>query len=290
MEEVWSRFSHMMGHLEKLNQSIKSHLTPKNWCSLIEDEIDYFFSSAKELQDKHSAIWQAVESIQEESDTAGLDRKISYSMLRSHVRKQLEHQSASPAHFTRGVTFSSMVPVRSIPAKIIALIGLNESEFPRKPKDPDFDLMASDPRPYERSPKKQDRSLFLESILASESFHYCSYIGRSRTDNETIPASPIVSEWLTTLSALSGKPVKEILIEEPLHGFSAENFRKNRSFSEVEYLTAKNLKEQKKQLSGLYSSSQISDNEPANQLTVNQIGQFISNPLRSFIRDFFNPQ
>jgi len=289
MEEVWSRFSHMMGHLEKLNQSIKSHLTPKNWCSLIEDEIDYFFSSAKELQDKHSAIRQAVESIQEESDTAGLDRKISYSMLRSHVRKQLEHQSASPAHFTRGVTFSSMVPVRSIPAKIIALIGLNESEFPRKPKDPDFDLMASDPRPYERSPKKQDRSLFLESILASESFHYCSYIGRSRTDNETIPPSPIISEWLTTLSVFSGKKKEEILIEEPLHGFSSENFLRNRSFSKVEYLTAKGLTGSVKPIPGLYSGSEITGREEYKQLAVSNIGKFISNPLKAYFQAYFNP-
>lgn len=289
MEEVWSRFSHMIGQLEKLNQSIKSHRTPKNWCSLMEDEIDYFFSSTKDLQEKRSAIQQAVESIQKETDTAGFDRKISYSMFRSHVRKQLEHQSASPAHFTRGVTFSSMVPVRSIPAKIIALIGLNESEFPRKPKDPDFDLMASDPRPYERSPKKQDRSLFLESILASESVHYCSYIGRSRTDNETIPPSPIVSEWLTTLSEISGKKPEEILIEESLHGFSSENFLRNRSFSKVGYLTAKGLTDSLNPIPGLYSGSEISDREELKQLTVNGIGQFISNPLRSYFQAYFNP-
>jgi exodeoxyribonuclease V gamma subunit len=289
MEEVWSRFSHMMGHLEKLNQSIKSHRTPKNWCSLMEDEMDYFFSSDQDLQEKRSAIRQAVESIQEESDTAGFDRKISYSMFRSHVRKQLERQSASPAHFTRGVTFSSMVPVRSIPAKIIALIGLNESEFPRKPKDPDFDLMASDPRPYERSPKKQDRSLFLESILASESFHYCSYIGRSKTDNETIPPSPIVSEWLTTLSKVSGKKPEDILIEESLQGFASENFLRNRSFSKVGYLTAKGLTDSLHTIPGLYSGSEISDREEFKQLTVNGIDQFISNPLRSYFQAYFNP-
>jgi len=290
MEDLWAGFSDMMWRFEEINKSIKKKRTALDWCTLMEAEFEHFFESGPGSADQQNPVRRALESIKDETKTAGFDEAISYAMFRSHIKQLLDKESASPAHFTRGVTFSSMVPVRSIPAKIIALIGLNESVFPRKPKDPDFDLMAADPRPFERNPKKQDRSLFLESILASESYHYCSYIGRSRTDNETIPPSPIVSEWLTTLSALSGKPVKEILIEEPLHGFSAENFKKNRSFSEVEYLTAKNLKEQKKQLSGLYSSSQISDNEPANQLTVNQIGQFISNPLRSFIRDFFNPQ
>jgi len=290
MEDLWAGFSHMMGRFEELNQSIKRKRTSADWCKLMETQLDYFFESDSSSTDQRSPVRLALNAIQDETKTAGFDEAISYSMFRSHFKQQLDKQSASPAHFTRGVTFSSMVPVRSIPAKVIALIGLNESVFPRKPKDPDFDLMAADPRPFERNPKKQDRSLFLESILASESFHYCSYIGRSRTDNETMPPSPIVSEWLTTLSEVSGNPVTEILTEEPLHGFSADNFKQNRSFSEIGYLTAKNLKEQEKTLPGLYSTSEISHEELTNQLTVSHIGQFISNPLRSFIRDYFTPR
>lgn len=289
MEEMWAGFSHMMAHFEQLNRTIKSKKTTDEWCTLMESEIAYFFSSDSAVYEEKSHIRKALDAIRDESKAVRFERKISYSMYRSHLRSLLDQQFASPAHFTRGVTFSSMVPVRSIPAKIVALIGLNESAFPRKLKNTDFDLMASDPRPFERNPKNQDRSMFLESVLSSESIHYCSYIGRSRTDNESIPPSPIVSEWLTTLANLTGKTPEEILIEEPLHSFSPHNFRNRRSFSKTGYLTAKGLYGQSVRHAGLFQVSENTKDKVSNILSVNEIGRFISNPLKAYFRDFFNP-
>lgn len=289
MEEVWAEFSHIMAHFEKLNKAIKPKKTTADWCALMEGEIDYFFSSDSGVYEEKSNIRTALDAVRDESKAAGFERCISYSMFRSHLRSLLDRQNASPAQFTRGVTFSSMVPVRSIPAKIVALIGLNESEFPRKLRNTDFDLMDSDPRIFERNPKNQDRSMFLESVLASEIFHYCSYIGRSRTDNESIPPSPIVSEWLATLADLSGKKPEDILIEEPLHSFSAENYRQRRSFSKTDYLTAKKLFEQTARFNGLFQRSKNYEENIPNQLTVSKLSRYISNPLKAYFKEHFNP-
>lgn len=290
MEEMWAGFSHMIAHFEHLNNSIKSKKTTDEWCILMEGEIDYFFSSDSGVYEEKSQIRKSLDTIRDESEAANFERKISFSMFRSHMRSLLDQQFASPAHFTRGVTFSSMVPVRSIPAKIVALIGLNESTFPRKLRNTDFDLMASDPRPFERNPKNQDRSMFLESILASESFHYCSYIGRSKTDNESIPPSPIVSEWLTTLADLTGKKTEDILVEEPLHSFSPDNFRNRRSYSKTDFLTAKGLFDQSVSHAGLFQTSKISEEIKSNILSVNDIDRFVSNPLKGYFREHFNPE
>ncbi|WP_340102601.1 exodeoxyribonuclease V subunit gamma [Rhodohalobacter sp. 8-1] len=290
MEEVWAGFSHLITHFQALNRSVKMNRTTGKWCDLVEKEIDFFFSDDTAVGEQRKFIHEALDTFREEGKISGFNREISFSMFRSHLRSILDQQSASPAHFTRGVTFSSMVPVRSIPAKIIALIGLNEAEFPRKVKNIDFDLMAKDPKPYERNPKHQDRSLFLESILASGAVHYCSYIGRSRTDNEVIPPSPIVSEWLTTLSKLSGKPVKDILIEEPLHGFSADNFQRGRSYSSTGHEIANQLIHKKDGVSGLISNRNISDIKESNQLTIKDLTRFISNPLKMFLKTHFNPE
>jgi exodeoxyribonuclease V gamma subunit len=289
MEEIWAGFSNLMSHFQSLNGRVKANRSPDSWCQLMEDEIDYFFSDNSQNRDQESYIQSVLDTIRDESSAAGFNREISFSMFRSHLRSLLDQQSASPAHFTRGVTFSSMVPVRSIPAKIVALIGLNESEFPRKVKNIDFDLMARNPKPYERNPKNQDRSLFLETILAGKSFHYCSYIGRSQTDNEVIPPSPIVSEWMTTLSTISGKEVKEILIEEPLHGFSADNFRLNRSYSKTGYQTANKLYHAKGRHPGLSADTDLPQKEGSNILLFNDLIRFISNPLKSYLKTYFNP-
>lgn len=288
-EEAWAGFSNFIRRFQSLNNSCKMKRTPSAWFDEFERQMDCFFSAESLDSDSSSRVRAALDSVRNEIEAAGFDREISFSLIRSHIRKSLELQSASAANFTRGVTFSSMVPVRSIPAKIVALIGLNEGEFPRKPKNIDFDLMAQHPRPIERNPKNQDRSLFLESILAAEKVHYCSYIGRSRVDNETIPPSPIISEWLETLSRITGRKPEEILTEEPLHGFSAENFRLNRSYSKTGHQAARSLLLGNAEDTGLKLMGQLPSNDTSNQLNVSGLTRFISNPLRSFFKEQFNP-
>lgn len=288
-EEAWAGFSNFISRFQMLNKSINKKRTPSAWCDDLEQQMEYFFSAESLDSDSSSRVRAALDSVRDEIEAAGFDNKISFSLIRSHIRKSLDLQSASAANFTRGVTFSSMVPVRSIPAKIVALIGLNEGEFPRKPKNIDFDLMAQQPRPIERNPKNQDRSLFLESILAAEKIHYCSYIGRSRVDNEKVPPSPIISEWLETLSRITGRKPEEILTEEPLHGFSAENFRLNRSFSKTGHQTSRSLFLGRAERTGLELMGEFPQNDSDNQLNINDLIRFISNPLRSFFKEQFNP-
>ena len=43
---------------------------------------------------------------------------------------------------TGGVSFSALKPGRSIPARVIFLIGMNDDVFPRRPQPAQFDLMA----------------------------------------------------------------------------------------------------------------------------------------------------
>jgi exodeoxyribonuclease V gamma subunit len=39
-----------------------------------------------------------------------------------------------------GITFCSLLPMRSIPASVICLLGMNDGAFPRQSPPPSFDL------------------------------------------------------------------------------------------------------------------------------------------------------
>lgn len=199
----------------------------------------------------------------------------------------LDRHKASGALFTNGVTFSSMVPVRSIPFKIIALIGLNGSDFPRKQITPDFDLMAQNPRPGERNRKNEDRNLFLESIMAAGDIHYCSYIGQSLVDNEEIPPSTIVSEWADIISKASGKETKEIIRKEALSGFSRSNFESKKYYSGVYLQTARAIESDEASTSGLKLHQPIPLEETGEPIQIDDLTRFYSNPIRWFLRKRF---
>lgn len=288
-QEAWSGFSGYLSSLKMFNQLIRENRQPVAWCELIEKQADLFFSENMGSDEQKNPVRSALDQIRDETLAAGMKKKIPFTLFRSQLRKILDQQSAASAIFTRGVTFSSMVPVRSIPAKVVALIGLNEADFPRKPNKIDFDLMAQNPWPTDRNPKNQDRSLFLESILAAQNVHYCSYIGRSKMDNEIIPPSPIISEWLHHLASLTSKKAEDLIVEEPLHGFSPENFRSNRSFSETAYKTARSILKNQRSDDGLFCRSELPHNGDMENLRLSSLLNYMQNPAKAFLKERFQP-
>lgn len=289
-EMEWSAFSSFLRLLNNLNSSINKRRPADAWCDKIEQMTTTFFSEEALASKEADALWRALEKTKESISISGSKSKITFKLIRRSLRNILSINPASTANFTRGVTFNSMVPVRSIPAKIVALIGLNESDFPRKPKHPDFDLMARNPEPIERNRKNEDRNLFLESIMAAENYHYCSYIGRSRRDNEPIPPSPIVSEWLTQIGGMLGKEPKELIIQEPLHGFSVENFRQKRSYARAEFSVAELLVQNSSNQPGLFLKESITDHVEDKEIKLEDLLRFYSNPVRFFFKSRFQPE
>ena len=129
----------------------------------------------------------------------------------------------SSSGFLRGrLTFCSMLPMRSIPFKVIALLGLNEGEFPKIERPATFDLLGHTFRKGDRSHRADDRYQFLELLLSARERLIMTYIGQSIRDNEPIPPSVVVIELLEVLEGhyqLSG-----LVVEHPLQLFSKRYF------------------------------------------------------------------
>lgn len=150
------------------------------------------------------------------------DQKVSFDVIHSWLASST-NQSRSSSGFLRGqLTFCSMLPMRSIPFKVICLLGLNDGAFPKADHPVTFDLMAEKYRLGDRSPREDDRYQFLEAILAARECLYLSYIGQSIISNERIPPSVVVTELLEVLEAGYGQ--KEMVTFHPLHPFNYRYF------------------------------------------------------------------
>lgn len=53
------------------------------------------------------------------------------------------------------------MPMRAIPFRQVCLLGMNDGDYPRSQAPLDFDLMAGDYRPGDRSRREDDRYLLL---------------------------------------------------------------------------------------------------------------------------------
>ncbi len=150
-------------------------------------------------------------------------------------------ESISANGFLRGqLTFCAMLPMRSIPFQVIALLGMNDGEFPRIQRNPGFDLLAQQPRLGDRSRRADDRYQFLEILLSARRKLIITYIGQSQQDNSRLPPSVIVTELLEVLQ--SAYQLHDLVIDHPLHPFSVRYFDNSRSrlfsYAENDYATA----------------------------------------------------
>lgn len=144
-----------------------------------------------------------------EGDAAGTSAPVG----RLAIRDLLETESGTlgtGAGFAGGmVTVAELRPMRSLPAAVIAVAGLDAESFPRPDPRDGLDLVAGDPRRGDRSPRDDDRQLFLELLLCARERLILSYVGRSEQDDHERTLSPCVQELLDTLERL-GSPGIEV--------------------------------------------------------------------------------
>lgn len=151
--------------------------------------------------------------------------------LTTLVERALDDIPGWAGYETGGVTFCSLIPMRSIPHRVVCLLGMDDDAFPRTARPAGYDLLAAAPRVGDRTPRDEDRHLFLEALLAARDCLVVTYTGRDRRTNQhRAPAVP-VGELLDVCDRSltpdrDDRPARERLVtEHPLQAFSPANFR-----------------------------------------------------------------
>jgi len=147
-------------------------------------------------------IREALAALADSAALAGFSRPVERVVFERALSEALE--SPGPAHdfLAGGVTFSALLPMRSIPFRVVCLAGMNDGEFPRAARALDFDEMAKDARPGDRSARDDDRHSFLEALLSARDRLVITYVGRTIQEDRVRPPSVVVGELLDRLDLL----------------------------------------------------------------------------------------
>ncbi|WP_413739662.1 exodeoxyribonuclease V subunit gamma [Sodalis sp. RH14] len=127
---------------------------------------------------------------------AAYDEPLSITLLRDELSARLDQQRVSQRFLAGTINFCTLMPMRSIPFKVVCLLGMNDGVYPRSLPPLGFDLMAGQARRGDRSRRDDDRYLFLEALLSAQQRFYISFIGRSIQDNSQRYPSVLVSELI----------------------------------------------------------------------------------------------
>jgi exodeoxyribonuclease V gamma subunit len=130
------------------------------------------------------------------------------------------------ANFRTGtLTVATMVPMRSVPHRVICLLGLDDGAFPRAGVDDGDDVLARAPRVGERDPRSEDRQLLMDAVCAATEHLVVLYSGADpRTGARRPPAVPL-GELLDAVAATAGPDAPaRVVVRHPLQPFDARNF------------------------------------------------------------------
>src|SRR5829696_2025599 len=133
------------------------------------------------------------------------------------------------ANFRTGhLTICTLVPMRSIPHRVVCLLGLDDAAFPRKaPRDGD-DRLLDDPHVGEPDARLEDRQLLLDALMAASDRLIVTYTGNDERTNALRPPAVPVGELLDTIDRTvrvpQGRPRDRVVVRHPLQPFDPDNF------------------------------------------------------------------
>ena len=289
--------------LEDLWHELRATATPAGWMDLLQSILERFFDdlSDEELLLVNRLRRQAEQWLQD-CDSAGMTEvELPLNIVREILLEGLEEGGLNQRFLAGKVNFATLMPMRAIPFRRVCLLGMNDGDYPRSRPPVDFDLMAQDYRPGDRSRREDDRYLFLEALLSARDQLYISWVGRSIRDDSERPPSVLVSQLRDHLDAVwqvpgSNKSASDALTtEHPLQPFSREYFPAANGGAGPEapdvneVLSARRLFTYDSEWLCAHQSREVEAERaelpylpPADPITLGDIGAFLKRPVEVF--------
>jgi exodeoxyribonuclease V gamma subunit len=246
--------------------------------------------------------WQLSQARRELTDAladAG-ERAESVPLGLSDVRALLGHRlrgRPTRANFRTGqLTMCTMVPMRSVPHRVVCLLGVDDGVFPRATHADGDDVLARAPRVGERDPRSEDRQLFLDAVLAARDELVVLYTGADeRTGAERPPAVPVgeLLDVLDRTATVAGgdRSVRDrVLVRHPLQPFDARNFADGQlgvpgpfSFDGAAYAGARALRGERHP-AAVFLPRPLADDGLGDTVELEELVRFLEHPAKSFLR------
>ncbi|MEA9397198.1 exodeoxyribonuclease V subunit gamma [Lelliottia amnigena] len=300
-DESTGLIAELVGHLAsllmQLNRWKRELMQPRpleEWQTICREMLTDFFLPDSDTEAAMALIEQQWQAIIDEGISSHYDQPIPLSLLRDELTQRLDQERISQRFLAGPVNICTLMPMRSIPFKVVCLLGMNDGIYPRALAPLGFDLMSQQPQRGDRSRRDDDRYLFLEALISAQKMLYISYIGHSIQDNSERFPSVLVQELVDYIGQSHYLPGDEALncdkSEQKVKArithchsrmpFDPTNYVENeqQSYAREWLPAAKN--------SGIAHTDFIQELEPRpiETLTFEQLQRFWAHPVRAFFQ------
>ncbi len=239
--------------------------------------------------------WGQLERLLEESfpsEGAGPDDPLIGPAEARIVVGDWTRDTPSPLHFRTGdITVCTLVPMRSVPYRVVCLLGMDDSRFPRSGRVDGDDLLVDNEIIGDSDRGAEDRQLLLDAVMAAGDHLIVTYSGRDELTNAEYPPAVPIAELRDVLGDMVGLAGLERLeTRHPLQPFSETNFVAGErgvdgpwGFDPIQFDGALAIQHRT-----VPESARLPLPPPVDdifsQIRLDDLGSFLEHPARSFLR------
>ncbi len=287
--ELAGRFAELMARVERAVELLAADQPLERWVEALRASVDLLgLPASHELWQRAEFERLLGELLSQAGDHGHCD--LSLAEVQALLRDRLGGRPTRANFRTGHLTVCTLYPMRSVPHRVVCLLGLDDGSFPRQaPRDGD-DLMLEDPLLGERDPRSEDRQLLLDALLAAEEQLIITLSGRDERTNLPLPPAVPVGELLDVVEATaSGDGRRRVLIHHPLQPFDPRNFepggvipQRSWSFDPVTLGAARSLTGPRSRPPAFLPAPLPALTDPAIELE--DLVRFVEHPVRRFLR------
>jgi exodeoxyribonuclease V gamma subunit len=203
------------------------------------------------------------------------------------------------ANFRTGdLTVCSLAPMRSVPHRVVVLLGLDDDVFPRTGGVRGDDVLRRRPFVGDRDVRSEDRQVLLDAIHAATERLVVLYTGMNPRTNAPEPPAVPVGELVDTLHALvDGRDHPRLQVRHPLQPFDeralvaageerpvATAARRPFSFDPAMLATAEAVRREPREPVRLWEVRLPPVEPPASVVEIGDLVQMLENPAKGLLR------
>src|SRR4051812_39814069 len=215
--ELAGRLAELIARLQSALDALAGPRTVSAWAEAVAAGVDALAVAAPRDAWQRWELQRLLDDVVGESDGSGV--ALALPELRALLGERLQGRPTRANFRTGHLTICTLMPMRSVPHRVVCLLGLDDGAFPRKaPRDGD-DLMLAEPHVGDRDPRSEDRQMLLDALLAATDRLIVTYTGNDERTNAPRPPAVPVGELLDLIA----EP-ERVVVRHPLQPFDPRNF------------------------------------------------------------------
>ncbi len=224
--DLAGRLAEFIARLGAAVDALAGRHTVARWCTVVLDGVLGLTSVPPRMSWQVAELRAELAAIERHATAAGSSElQLDLADIRALLAGALAGRPTR-ANFRSGtLTVCTMMPMRSVPHRVVCLLGLDDGVFPRAVREDGDDVRLGEPACGERDLRSEDRQLMLDAIVAATEKLVITYSGADeRTGARRPPAVPLgeLLDALDDLATVGGEPARSLIeVRHPLQPFDS---------------------------------------------------------------------